>query len=134
MKTTEGYSIIEIILAIAIFVIISSSAVVAILGALTTIRLTQEQGQATYLANEGMEAIKSIRDQQWASLIPGNTYGLSKTSGVWSFSGTSDTNGKYTRSLAVSAVNRSGGAIVTSGGTVDFDTKKVTCTVSWNAS
>jgi len=133
MKRTQGQSVIEVIVAVSIFAIVAGSSVIAILGSLSSIRLAEEESQAAFIASEGLEATKSIRNQAWANLING-TYGLSLGS-IWTFSGASDIDpsGKFTRTVDIASVTRDGnGTIVTSGGTVDTETKKITSTVSWN--
>jgi len=134
MHKIRGQMVIEVIVAVSIFAIIASSSVMAIVGSLSTARLAEEESQATFLATEGLEAVKSIRNQGWGYLTAG-IYGLSKTSGVWAFSGNSDTDPsmKFTRVISITDVGRDGnGNILGTGGTVDPETKKITSTVSWN--
>jgi len=114
----KGQSLIEVILAVALFVIIVSSIVMAVLGSFSSTRLAEEETQASLLAYEGIEGTKSIRNQSYANLTNGD-HGLSKTGNTWSFSGSSDVNGKYTRT-----VNVSDGS--------DSETKKIISTVSWS--
>jgi len=133
-KFFAGQSVVEVIIAISIIVIIAASSVVAVLGTFSTNRLGEEESQAAYLAAEGMEAVQSIRNQGWSGLTDG-THGLINTSGVWEFSGSEDTDpsGKFTRTVEISPVIRNlNEDIVSSGGAVDPDTKKVMSTVSWN--
>lgn len=129
-----GQSVIEVIVAVSIFVIIAGSSVVTVLGSFLTTRLAEEETKATLLGEEGLEAIDSIRNQDWSSLVDG-TYGLSESGGSWSFSGTSDfdPSGKFERMVTVASVQRdANGNIVGSGGSIDEDTKFITSSVSWN--
>jgi type II secretory pathway pseudopilin PulG len=132
---SAGQSIIEVMVAVAILTIIAATGVVAILGSLNTTRLAEEETQATTYAMEGVEAVQSIRNQDWDNITAG-TYGLAKSGNVWSFSGSSDDpdgTAKFTRVVTVADVSRdSNGAIVTSGGTDDEETKQLTVVVSWN--
>ncbi|MDH5533906.1 MAG: hypothetical protein OEX81_05795 [Candidatus Pacebacteria bacterium] len=133
-KQQAGLSVIEIIIATAIFIIMASSSMATILGSFSTSRLGSERAQADFLAIEGVEAIESIRNQNWTNLSNG-TYGLTQTAGVWSLSGTpdSDPSGKFTRTITISDVERDGnGDIIASGGTVDVETKLITSTINWN--
>ena len=132
-KSSNGQSVIEVIIAVAIFIIIEGSAVVTVLGSFLTSRQGEEETNATFLAIEGLDAVTSIRNQSWDNLTDGD-HGLNSTLGVWSFSGTSDPPvGKYTRKITVGSVERdASGDIVSGGGTVDVDTKKVSSQVSWN--
>jgi type II secretory pathway pseudopilin PulG len=132
----RGQMVIEVIVAISIFVIIATSSVVVIIGSLKTARLSEEESRATFLAVEGLEAAKSIRNQAWVNLTIGQ-HGVSTGSGVWAFVGTSDVDptSKYTRVIDITAVGRDGsGNILSSGGTTDSETKKITSTVSWSFS
>jgi len=133
--SVRGQMVIEVIVAVSIFAIIAASSIIAIVGSLNTSRLSEEESQATFIANEGLEGVKSIRNQGWSNLTTTSPYGLSKTSGVWAFLGTSDIDpsNKFTRVIDIADVGRDGsGNILLSGGTVDPETKKITATVSWN--
>jgi len=130
----SGQSVIEVIVALGIFLIIAVSSAIAVIGSLSTTRLAKEESKAANLASEGMEATESIRNQEWLNLTNGS-HGLSYSGGTWVFSGTSDTDasGRFTRVITIEDVYRdSGGEIVTSGGSLDDDTKKVTSAITWN--
>lgn len=127
-----GQSIIEIIVAVAIFIIIAGSSVVIILGSFLSSRLAEEETQAVGLSVEGLEAVQSIRDKNWASLADGD-YGLSNAGDSWTFSGTSDTQDKFDRIVNISSVERDeSGDIVSTGVVADSSTKKVTSSVTWD--
>jgi len=133
-KSQAGLSIIEIIIAVSLFVIISASSVGAILGSFSTSRLGEEQNQANFLALQGIEAVTSLRNQDWANMSNG-TFGLNYSGDSWTLSGTSDSDpsGKFIRSITISDVSRDGNNdIVNTGGTVDSETKKVVSTVIWD--
>lgn len=130
----RGQTITEAILAIFIILMIATSATVAILGALSTSRLAAEQTQATTLAVEGLEAVKSIRDQNWNNLTVG-PHGLIHSGNVWSFSGASDADasGRFVRTITIETVERdTDGNIVVSDGSIDLETVKATATIAWN--
>lgn len=132
----KGLSVIEVILAAAIFVIFSAGAVSLILHSLSSTRLSGEQLIANTYASEGIDAVKSIANQSYANLV--NTLGVGVSvngSNVWTFSGTNNTFDKYTRVITIEDAQRDGsGNVVNSGGTVDPNTKKVTSTVTWQFS
>ena len=131
--TNQGFSVLEVILATALFVIFSGGIVAVVLQGLDSNRLGEEQTVASQYATEGIEAVRSIKNQSFAFLANSASLGVTSSGGLWNFSGTNNTFGKYTRVLAVSDVQRDGsGNIVASGGTLDTSTKKVTSTVSWN--
>ncbi len=131
-KPSSGQSVIEVIIAVAIFVILASGSVTVILGSFLSSRQGSEETQASFYAQEGLDAVKSIRDQSWEFLVDGD-HGLSFAGGKWVFNGTSEVLGKYTRKITISPVNRSvGGDIAPTGGTLDPNTKKAVALVTWN--
>lgn len=131
-----GLSIIEIIIAVALFSIIAVVALVSVGGSFTTNRLGEEQTQATAYAQAGLEAARSIRNQGWdTSFLTINCAagcGISDTNSYWEWSGSDTVVDQFTRTITVEGVQRDvSGNIVSSGGTDDPDTKKVTSTVTW---
>lgn len=108
--------------------LVVAAGLLALLAALFTgAILAGEQGAATagqrvranFLAEEGLEAARNIRDAAYANLSNG-TFGIATTSGSWAFSGASDTSGIFTRSVTVS--------------TLDAANKSVVSTVTWPVS
>ena len=131
---SAGFGIIEIIVAMGIMIIIAATGASTVLHSFSANRLGDEETNATLFAQEGIEAARSIKNQGWANLSTG-THGLDSSGGTWTFSGTSNTSGKYTRQVVISEVQRdAGGAIVESGGTFDPDTVKATSTATWEFS
>ena len=128
----SGQSLIEVIVAMGIFVLFVSAFAHLNLGAYDGGRQGREQTIAAHYAMEGLEATRSIAQAEFTDLSDG-TYGLDDTSGVFAFSGSTNVLGKYTRTVEVASVQRNASdQIVPSGGTVDADTKQITSTVTWN--
>lgn len=137
---SRGFSVIEVVLAAALFMLFSTAAVGVVLQGFNANRLGAEETIANQFAAEGMEAVKSIKNQAYSNLV--NTAGcsLNRVSNVWVFDSpcatdtlTHNSGDNYIRTIKVESVNRDGsGNIVSSGGTLDPDTKKITSTVSWN--
>ena len=139
-KYSKGFTLVEVLVACAI---ISTSTFALMSAATKGIQLSNQalrQTQASFLLEEGAEAVKSIRDASWAnisSLTLDTNYYLTFNTGTntWSLGtiavGTID--GLFTRTVVLSGVSRDGNDdIVTSGGTYDDTrTKKVTVNVSW---
>ncbi len=133
----KGFSVIEVVLAAALFMIIATGSITVILQGLDSNRLGEEQTVANQYAAEGMEAVKSIKNQGFSNLANSSRTGVVRSgSNVWAFGGAKNQfgpNNKYTRVIKVENVYRDiSGNIVSSGGIIDFLTKKVTSTVSWN--
>lgn len=132
-----GFGLIEIVVGGAVFAI-------SILGisfyyqqALSVSQKTGHIVQAGFLMEEGIEIAKLFRDGNWTNisgLTPGATYYLTWTGSAWATTTTNTfVDGSFERTLVVDNVNRdSNDDIVTSGGTLDAGTKKVTVSVAWN--
>jgi hypothetical protein len=140
LSFSNGFSVIEILLAAALFLIFSSGAVGIIIYGNRMNLLGEQQAVATQYANEGIEVVRSIKNQNFTTLS--NTYcttgaGIQKSGLVWTLKavGTSDTfDTNYSRVIKIcDAARDASGNIVESGGTNDPYLKKVTSTVSWNA-
>jgi prepilin-type N-terminal cleavage/methylation domain-containing protein len=134
-STQSGFSIVEIIIAVAIFLIFASGSVGVVLQAFQSNRLSSEYTVANQFASEGLEAVRSIKNQTYCNIMNMNSTGIDRsTSNVWEITGegTNDVLDKYTRTIKVESVDRLNGDIVSSGGTNDSDTKKITSSVSWN--
>ena len=86
--------IIEVIVAMAIFVIIAVSAVSTVVYSYTVNRLGKEETQASVFAQEGIEAVRSIKNRDWdnpfLSVDCTSGCGLDSSSGRWEYSGTSN--------------------------------------------
>jgi Tfp pilus assembly protein PilV len=115
-KNNKGQSLVEVLIALSIFVLGVAAIGLLILDASVSSRQSVERTQATLLAKEGLEASRSLRDADFDNLAAG-THGLALSSDVWTFSGTSDTQGQFTRSITISDI--------------DVDTKKVDSSVTW---
>ncbi len=141
LNNNRGFSILEVILASAIFMLFASASVGVILRGFTLNRLGIEETVANQFASEGIEAVKSIKNQSYASLVNSQATGITQDAqGVWIFSGTNNTlphnsEDDYTRIIKIEDVRRDGnGNIIPSGGILDPDSKKITSTVNWNFS
>jgi hypothetical protein len=146
----SGFSVVEVILAAAIFLIFSGASIVLVLQGFDTNRTATEIIVANQYAIEGIEAVRSIRNQSYANLIATAGTGLARVASgpafVWAFSGTQNQfgpNNMYTRVISISSVYRDSitpnGNIVNhltypGGGTLDPNTMKATATVTWNVS
>jgi len=112
----KGFSLIELLLASALFSIVVIAFFAAFIYGQEGTRVAGNRNRATLLAEEGLEAVRNMRDGGFSSLTPG-TYGLSTNGGKWSFSGSSDVNDIYTRNIVISDV--------------DANTKKISSNISW---
>jgi len=123
LKAKErGQSLIELVVVLGIFVIVVSVLIFLILNSYVAGRLALEITQANFLAEEGLEATRSIRDNNWQDLTNGE-HGLIVSGGNWQFSEESETiDGKFTRVVKVEEIDPI---------SPDPDRKKVTSQVTW---
>ncbi len=127
-----GHVLIEVVIAAGFVVIIVAIFVHLTIGSFGLERRARENTIATNIAQEGLEATRSIANRNFAELTPGS-HGLDATSGVYYFAGASNSIGPYTRVITVDSAQRNGnGDLVLSGGTDDPNTRQLTSTVTWN--
>lgn len=131
----RGFSLVEVILAVALFAIIASGAVVGLIGALDANRLSGEMAVALAYVSEGGEAMRSIRNRAFSNLVNTMSMGIARSAGnVWEYSGVNNVfDSRYTRTIAVSEAQRNAaGDIVANGGTPDPKTKRIESKVAWD--
>lgn len=131
----QGFGLIEIVIVTAIV----SGALFAFSQAgafaLKLLRHEKETLEMTLLAQEGLEAARSVRDRAWNDIAsrtdagsPSSLYYPILSAGKWVLTATSPglISSKYTRSLIFEKVMRNGSdTIVAAGGTDDTGTRKV---------
>ena len=138
-RNQHGFGIIEIIVAVSLFVIVAVVGVATVAGSYSTNRLGTEETQATIFAQSGLDAVRSIKKQGWDTMFLNTDCsagcGLGNSGNSWVWSGTENVQEKFNRVITVSEVQRDGiGNIVTSGGTNDPDTRRIESMVNWNFS
>lgn len=134
----KGFGIVEIIIAISIMSITLFAISEVSIVYLKQSGQNKDSLKALYLAEEGLEAARSARDQSWsgniASLTMGSPYFPTISTNKWTLSNINPglTDNIYARQVIVTDVSRDASDnIVTSGGTNDPNTKKIISTVSW---
>ncbi|MFA5051935.1 MAG: prepilin-type N-terminal cleavage/methylation domain-containing protein [Patescibacteria group bacterium] len=128
----SGQSLLELMIAMGIFIVVIASTMFLTLDAQMANQSGGQRTRAAALAQEGIEASKSLAARGWKYLTVG-THGVSAATNVWQYNGTVDSMGIFSRTVTVAGVNRDvSGTIVTSGGTLDPDTKFVTSRVAWS--
>ncbi|MDA2936198.1 hypothetical protein MYX06_03195 [Patescibacteria group bacterium AH-259-L05] len=134
IKYNNAQSILEVILAVAIFSLISMVMVSFITGGFQGIQQGGDQTEAEALASEGIEAVRAVRDRAWNELIPSPAV-VSISGSQWIISsGASELiNNKYTRAIIFNSVCRDAlDEIATCPGTyVDIHSTQVVVTVNW---
>lgn len=112
----RGFTLVELVISAGLLLMLAVLFTTALLYGQESTEIAGQRTRAVFIANEGIEASRAIRDKSFAGLVNG-TYGIGTTTGTWAFAGTSDTQDIFTRSVAIA--------------TVDSVTKQVTSTVTW---
>ena len=115
VKSNTGFSLLELVIAIGVFVILIGGMVAPLVSHYFNSMETAQSVQAGALMTEGWETLRAIRNSDWAALTS-----------------TEDTVGGFTRRVTIGPAQRDpDGALVESGGIVDPDTKKVAIEITW---
>lgn len=113
---SRGFLLVEVILASSLFVIFLTAFSGVFYYGLQSSVLAGDRSQAVMFAEEGQEAVRSMKNVNFANITDG-THGLVYSNNTWAFSGTSDVSGIYTRQVNVE--------------TIDANRKNITTSVTW---
>lgn len=116
VSATKGFLIIEVLLASSLLIIAITSFVGAIIYGQESTSVAGGISRASFLAQQGIEAVRNIRDESFGNLADGS-YGLLVSNHQWILSGNSDTTDRYVRQINI--------------GTIDANRKQITSTVTW---
>lgn len=127
-----GFSLIEVLFAIMLFALISTGVAVLSISTLQKEGRVSVDAEALAYVEEGLEASRNVRDQNYLNLSAGE-YGLSLGENGWVFSEETEIiDSFFTRVITVEDVYRdSNGDIVSTVGSLDLNTKKITSEVRW---
>jgi Tfp pilus assembly protein PilV len=139
LKPRAGFSLLEIFITIAIAVILIPGAYAMMSASIRLTTTSLHDVEAAFLSDEGAEAVRMIRNEGWtaniANKIYGTTYYPVLSGSSWSLTTANPglINNRYTRTVVFASVSRDvNGDIVSSGGTLDPDTRQITVTTSWS--
>jgi hypothetical protein len=118
VQTRQGFLLVEVLLASSMFVLLIAAFSAALFFGQQSSSTGGDQARAISYAEEGQEAVRSMKNINFANITDG-THGLAYSNNAWSFSGTQDTSGLFTRTVVVTPV--------------DANRKTVTTTVTWQA-
>jgi Tfp pilus assembly protein PilV len=131
----KGFMMVEIMVAVSLVTISMLAAMSVAQKSVYVSRQAFHATQASFLLEEGAEAVRILRDNAWTNisgLTTGANYYPTFAGGAWTLSSTANTVGIFTRKVSIASVNRDNTTKDISGaGTNDPNTKLVTVTVSW---
>lgn len=113
----SGFSITEIIIASAVFVLIVTAFVGALIYFNKSSVAAGTKSRAVFLAEEGLEAVRNMRDENFGNLLNG-THGLAISGNQWVFSGNQDERDVFTRQIEIADI--------------DVNTKQIVSRVFWD--
>ncbi len=139
-KKNKGSLLIEVLIAAAII----STSVLASLGVFGTMARLQYRNtariQASFLADEGIEAVKTLRNASWNTYVKnltiGSKYYLYWNNHSWNVNASSTLiDGQFLRYFKLSNVYRDASFNIvestTAGATIDTDMRSITMYVEW---
>jgi hypothetical protein len=131
-----GQSVVEIVVALAIFVFLVAALGSLLLGGFSSLERSTRLIQARALGQEGVEAVRAIRNRDWNELVYGRS-GVEVSGGRWIFSGegTTEEIGRFTRTIDFEPVYRDADGQLAEAGEPgaarDASSTKVTVGISW---
>ncbi len=131
-RNQRGASLVEVLVAIGITSIMLPAILTALISANAAKPAAQQQALASGFLRSLTEETRSVRESGWSNIATNGTYHPITSANAWTLASGSATSGNFTQQIVISDVQRdSSGTIVSSGGTIDPNTKLVTATVSW---
>ena len=137
MKNTKGFGLIEILIVVGIMGIAFVGLVAFLINSSGIIFQVTRNTEAVALAEEGVEGVRSLRDEGWttniATLTESATYYPVISANKWTLTTTDPgtVNNLYTRTVVIEGVNRDVNDDIAVAGTDDPNTKEVTVKVIW---
>ena len=135
-EKVKGFMMVEVIIASSIMLIVTIATMTVVQKGISISHQSLHATQASFLLEEGGEAVRTIRDSDWSNisnLSTSTNYYPTFGSNTWTLSTTPNQIDSFTRTVIIKAVNRDAttGDIVTSGGVLDVGTKLIVVNVSW---
>ncbi len=138
LLTSGGFSLVELIIGLAIVTIVFIAVFTAYSRFLAIELEVPHQIKGSFLLEEGLETMRFMRDGGWdaniATLSTTSVYQLYWTGTTWQATTTPQViDGLFYRTLSISDVRRDGNDDIASVGTYDPNTKRIDVSVAWLA-
>jgi len=133
-KFNQGIALVEIIVAISIITMALLAILTVIQKSIYISRQSLQQAQASFLLEEGVEAVKVVRDNDWSlisSLLPNTNYYLEFNSNLPNLTTTQNSLDIFTRIITTEYVYRDNNDDIAVSGVLDEGTRYITITISW---
>lgn len=127
----RGLSLVEIMLAITIFAIFTLGTFQLSIDTVQRDATNELRNEALSYAQEGLEAARKMRDENFLSLSNGD-HGLQLSAGRWTFIAAPEAiDNFYSRTVTIEDVYRDQTGAIAETGTLDPEMKKITSEVTW---
>lgn len=135
-RAMAGFSLVEAIVGISIFSVFIFSLMLALQLSQRIASESVRNIQASFLMEEGVDAVKTLRDRSWSSNIAnlsnGTNYYLYFNGTAWTTTANNVyIDGIFERKLNLSGVYRNASDDIASSGSLDAGTRKASVSVSW---
>jgi len=137
VENKKGIGLVEMMTGLSVFIFIVLSFIVSFNYFIKNSILGTKTIQAYFLAEEGIEAIKSMRNNSWAAninqLISGQEYYIYFNGNYWESTTTQSTiDGVFTRKFILENIYRDTNGDISSSGVLDSGSKKIDVSISYN--
>ena len=135
-KHAEGFGLLEAVVGVSIISLSLFGTMLAFQLSQQVVREAGRNTQASFLAEEGMEALKLLRDASWQNKLSplsiGANYYLNFDGSSWlSSAGNSYIDGIFERKFILENVYRDANSDIAVSGALDQDARKATVYISW---
>lgn len=138
LKNKQGFSVAEIMMVIVVFAIFSVSIYQALIFYHKSMKGAVNKVAAIYLAQEGIEAVRSLRNKSWDDNIfdldEAIVYYPVLVGDEWTLSTTNPgpIDGAYIRTVELDEVFRNSSDDIDTAGAEDPNTKKIQVKIAWD--
>lgn len=129
-KTRPAFTLIEVILALVILTIFMGAAAILFLSTREGAQMSLDYTRATFLAKEGIEAVRSIRDSHFLNLEDG-VHGLIRENGYRLGPAPEIIDEVFERRIIIESVYRDTDGNIVPVGILDPEIKKITAKISF---
>jgi len=131
LHSQAGQLLVEVLLSLAIASLVLPALLTGVIASREGKPQQMQRLQATALMREASEAVRAVRDKNWAEVATDGEYHPEFLDGQWILVSGAQTLSGFSRSIDIFPVYRNTGNIIVSNGSLDPSTKKVVVTVSW---
>ena len=141
-KGKKGQMLVEVLVVMGVGIIIMAAATNLFIDVQKSSIINRQKTKANNLAQEALEAVRSVRYSGWSNIATNGTYHPVVSGGTWQLQAGSETIDEFTREITISSVYRIANPAspdflkivspTTPGAKEDRSTKEITVRISWS--